>query len=157
MKIILAILLTINLLFIFLFKSLVAEENIIPLSKITLEKKINTAKNKLEYISYFSTRCGSLLKAINKYEPNKKMFKIASDLHKSALFTKNIINKRSADYIDSELKNDILLYTNIYNEKMYINNENNKHYIKGSDFLILELKICKKFIPKAYSFLQKGF
>ena len=75
------------LIFLFNFSLTNANENIIPLNKSINEFNLKSPKGKLNYLAYFSLRCGSLFSAINEVKPNKNYLNASLNLQESAVIT----------------------------------------------------------------------
>ena len=113
---------------------------------------------KLHYLANFSLRCGSLFEAINEVSPNINILNAAINLQRGASITGIMIKKNNPDQIDQEIQNNIIEVTNTYRNLIKINKDTNGEFIEGSNLLVGDQEICKKFVPRAYRFLgNNGF
>jgi hypothetical protein len=146
---------------IFLFSTIQtasAENKMTALKELLKEENLKSEVGKLHYLANFSLRCGSLFEAINEVTPNINILNAAINLQRGASITAIMIKKNNPDQIDQEIQNNIIQVTNTYRNLIKINKDTNGEYIEGSDLLVGDQEICKKFVPRAYRFLgNNGF
>ena len=133
-----------------------ADENLIPLSKLIKQQNLKTEKGKLKYLSIFSMQCGSLFRAINEVKPNNNILLASSNLQEGALITRIMIRKTEHRKIKEDTEREILIITNQYLKLLEENNKLNGDFIRGSEVLTNDQKICKKFVPRFYRFLKNN-
>jgi hypothetical protein len=133
-------------------------EKITSLKELLRNENLKSEIGKLHYLANFSLRCGSLFEAINEVSPNINILNAAINLQRGASITGIMIKKNNPDQIDQEIQNNIIQLTNTYRNLIKINKDTNGEYIEGSDLLVGDQEICKKFVPRAYRFLgNNGF
>ena len=146
----------ITLLILLSINNVSATEKITPLKDLLKKQNLKTAIGKLNYLADFSLQCGSLFEAINQVTPNKNILLASMNLQEGAIITKIMIKKTEQRKIKEETNKQQLYIKNIYLELLYKNKNTNGDYIKGSDRLNSDQKICKKFIPRFYKFLRSN-
>ena len=133
-------------------------EKMTSLKELLRTENLKSEIGKLHYLANFSLRCGSLFEAINEVSPNINILNAAINLQRGASITGIMIKKNNPDQIDQEIQNNIIQVTNTYRNLIKINKDTNGEYIEGSDLLVGDQEICKKFVPRAYRFLgNNGF
>ena len=133
-------------------------EKITSLKELLRTENLKSEIGKLHYLANFSLRCGSLFEAINEVSPNINILNAAINLQRGASITGIMIKKNNPDQIDQEIQNNIIQVTNTYRNLIKVNKDTNGEYIEGSDLLVGDQEICKKFVPRAYRFLgNNGF
>jgi|TARA_B110000263_G_scaffold210954_1_gene193693 hypothetical protein len=146
---------------IFLFSTIQtasAENKMTALKELLKEENLKSEVGKLHYLANFSLRCGSLFEAINEVSPNINILNAAINLQRGASITGIMIKKNNPDQIDQEIQNNIIEVTNTYRNLIKINKDTNGEFIEGSNLLVGDQEICKKFVPRAYRFLgNNGF
>jgi len=133
-----------------------ADENLIPLTQLMKQQNLKTEKGKLQYLSVFSVQCGSLFKAINEVKPNNNILLASSNLQEGALITRIMIKKTEQRKIKEDTDKEILLMTKQYLKLLKKNHKSNGDYIKGSEMITNDQKICKNFVPRFYRFLKNN-
>jgi hypothetical protein len=147
--------------YIFLFSTIQtasAENKMTALKELLKEENLKSEVGKLHYLANFSLRCGSLFEAINEVSPNINILNAAINLQRGASITGIMIKKNNPDQIDQEIQNNIIEVTNTYRNLIKINKDTNGEFIEGSNLLVGDQEVCKKFVPRAYRFLgNNGF
>ncbi len=144
------------LIFLFNFSLINANENIIPLTKSIEEFNLKSPKGKLNYLAYFSLRCGSLFSSINEVKPNRNYLNAALNLQESAVITAIMIKIKNQKEIKREVEKNIKSYKNIYSKIILDNYTKNNKFIIGSNLLESDEESCKNFVPRAYRFLKNN-
>ena len=144
------------LIFLFNFSLTNANENIIPLNKSINEFNLKSPKGKLNYLAYFSLRCGSLFSDINEVKPHKNYLNASLNLQESAVITAIMIKINNQKKIKQEVVENIKSYKNIYSKIIQDNYTTNYKFIIGSKLLESDEESCKSFVPRAYRFLKNN-
>ena len=79
--------------FVFNYNSALSHQEIIPLTKSIKEYNLKSPIGKLNYLAYFSLRCGSLFSSINDVIPNNNYLNAALNLQEGAVITAIMIEK----------------------------------------------------------------
>jgi len=133
-----------------------ADDELILLKDLFKQQNLKSEMGKLKYLANFSLRCGSLFQAINELIPNNNIMLASINLQEGALITKIMLEKKEQRKIKEEIDTQILFITNKYLDLMKKNLTSNGDYIKGSEIINDDQKLCKKFVPRFYKFLKSN-
>jgi hypothetical protein len=133
-----------------------ANEELIPLKDLLKQQNLRSPIGKLKYLADFSLQCGSLFEAINEVIPNNNILIASINLQEGALIAKIMIKKTEQRNIKKEVENRTTYLKNKYSELLIKNNNINGDYIKGSEVLLNDEIMCKKFVPRFYKFLKSN-
>ncbi|MBT35484.1 MAG: hypothetical protein CMP15_04405 [Rickettsiales bacterium] len=144
------------IIFVFNYKSALSHQEIIPLTKSIKEYNLKSPIGKLNYLAYFSLRCGSLFSSINDVIPNNNYLNAALNLQEGAVITAIMIEKVNQKEIKERVDNKIQSYKSVYSKIIQENFYKNGEYINGASLIESDEKSCKNFVPRAYRFLKNN-